>query len=84
MHAPVSHSSSSQLASIGVTSTVSTTPPNVKKRSRNPKRWSINDVVDYVREKEPALHNHLYIFQKHVSNIDLKVRIVGKKRGIPG
>ena len=60
------HSLSSQ-ASFKVTSTVMSTPTECARRSRNPKKWSIEDVISYVREKEPALHPHLFVFQRHVS-----------------
>jgi len=36
-----------------------------KSRSRNPKKWTIRDVCNYVTEKEPALKPHVGLFQKH-------------------
>ncbi|CAK8683017.1 unnamed protein product [Clavelina lepadiformis] len=55
----------SQAHSSKVSSTVSTTQSSERRRSRNPARWSIQDVMNYVKEKEPALHQHIGIFQKH-------------------
>nr|CAB3265894.1 Sex comb on midleg-like1 [Phallusia mammillata] len=44
---------------------VTSSLPATKRRSRNPSKWTIDDVIVFVGEKEPALHSYLHLFQKH-------------------
>lgn len=36
-----------------------------RSNSRNPERWTVGDVIDYVRDNEPALTSMIHLFQLH-------------------
>nr|XP_039269516.1 polycomb protein SCMH1-like [Styela clava] len=60
-----------------------------RKMSRNPQRWTVSDVVSYVRENESALVNHIHLFQTHeidgqallLLNSSLAVKYMNMKLG---